>query len=128
MLDEKLLIIIRKNPNKGLQKLLDLYGGSVSTVCRNFLYDCSELDVEEAISDTFINFWKHVDKFELNQNYSLKSYLYAIARNVARDKRRTLKKADIFSLPTTFDKGVILCFDCVTVPGFGTRIFTGCTT
>ena len=98
MTDEKLLIIIRRNPNKGMSKLMDLYGGAISTICRNFLYDCSENDIEEAIADAFIKFWKNLDRFELNQNYSLKSYLYAIARNVARDKRRSLYKADIFSI------------------------------
>lgn len=98
MIDQQLLNIIRKNPNKGIHKLMNLYGGSISTICKNFLYDCSESDIEEAISDTFVNFWKHLDSFELNDSFSLKSYLYAIARNVARDKRRKLKKADIFSL------------------------------
>ncbi len=98
MSDEKLLIIIRRNPDKGLSKLMDLYGGAISTICRNFLYDCSDNDIEEAIADTFIKFWKNLDNFELNQKYSLKSYLYAIARNVARDKRRSLKKMDIFSI------------------------------
>lgn len=97
MSDEKLLIIIRKNPDKGISKLIDLYGGAISTICHNFLYDCSEYDVEEAISETFIKFWKNLDTFELNPKYTLKSYLYAIARNVARDKRRTLQKGNIFS-------------------------------
>ena len=98
MIDQQLLNTIRKNPNKGIHKLMNLYGGAISTICKNFLYDCSESDIEEAISDTFVNFWKHLDSFELNDSFSLKSYLYAIARNVARDKRRKLKKADIFSL------------------------------
>ena len=75
-----------------------MYGGSISTICKNFLYDCNEHDIEEAISDTFIHFWKYLDKFELNKNYSLKSYLYTIARNVSRDRRRRLKKVDIFSI------------------------------
>lgn len=100
MTDKELLIIIRRNPNKGLHKLMNLYGGAISTICKNFLYDCSENDIEEAIADTFIHFWKRINTntFELNERYSLKSYLYAIARNVARDKRRLLKKADLFSL------------------------------
>lgn len=98
MNDRDLLTLIRKNPDKGIHKLITLYGGAIGTICRNFLYDCSENDIEEAISDTFIRFWKKVPDFELNEKYSLKSYLYAIARNVARDKRRLLKKADIFSM------------------------------
>lgn len=98
MNDRDLLTIIKRNPEKGIHKLMNLYGGSIRTICRNFLYDCSENDIEEAIADTFINFWKHSDSFQLDEKYSMKSYLYAIARNTARDKRRLLKKADIFSL------------------------------
>ena len=98
MNDQDLLTLIQANPEKGIHKIMNLYGGSIGTICRNFLYDCSENDIEEAVADTFINFWKHSDSFQLDENYSLKSYLYAIARNTARDKRRVLKKADIFSL------------------------------
>lgn len=98
MTDQELLKLFKKNPEHGIHTIMTLYGGAVSTICRNFLYDCSESDVEEAIADTFIHFWKSSDKFKLNQKYSLKSYLYAIARNAARDIRRRQKKNDIFSL------------------------------
>lgn len=95
--DLDLLLLVKKNPNLGMKKLLSLYGGPISTICRNFLYDCSENDVEEAIADTFIKFWKHSKTFHLDSKHSLKSYLYTIARNTACDKRRKLKKEDIFS-------------------------------
>ncbi len=98
MTDQKILLLLKQNPEQGIHKLMALYGGAIATICRNFLYDCSEEDVEEAIADTFIHFWKSLDKFELKENYSVKSYLYAIARNVARDLRRKKQKADIFSL------------------------------
>ena len=98
MNDQELISLIRKTPDKGVHELMLLYGGSIGTICRNFLYDCSENDIEEAIADTFIHFWKNATNFQLNENYSLKSYLYAIARNTARDKRRKIKKADIFSM------------------------------
>lgn len=98
MTDQEILTTLKENPEKGIHLMMNLYGGAIATICRNFLYDCSENDVEEAIADTFIRFWQNRNKFELNRNYSLKSYLYAIARNVSRDKRRLQKKADIFPL------------------------------
>lgn len=98
MSDEILLMLLKKNPEQGIHELMKLYGGAVATICRNFLYDFAEDDIEETIADTFINFWRNRDRFELNKNYSLKSYLYAIARNAARDKRRKATKADVFSL------------------------------
>ncbi len=98
MNDRDLLTLIKSNPDKGIHKLMTLYGGSIGTICKNFLYDCSENDIEEAIADTFIRFWRNASTFELDEKFSLKSYLYAIARNTARDKRRLLKKVDIFSI------------------------------
>ena len=98
MTDQELLKLLKQNPEQGIHKLMTIYGGAISTICRNFLYDCDEADIEEAIADTFIHFWKHRDKFELKENYSLKSYLYAIARNTAKDLRRKNQKAEIFSM------------------------------
>ena len=96
--DKKLIKLMDQNPGQAIHELINRYGDSISTICRNFLFDCSEDDMEEAIADTYIHFWQHREKFRLNETYSLKSYLYAIARNAARDKRRSLKKADIYSL------------------------------
>jgi len=98
MKEKELLLLLKKNPERGIHEMMNHYGDSISTICRNFLYDCPEDDIEETIADTFINFWHNMDKFKPDKGCSLKSYLYAIARNVARDKRRTLKKADIYSL------------------------------
>lgn len=98
MSDERLLLLLKENPEQGIHEMMKLYGGAVATICRNFLYDFVEADIEETIADTFINFWKNREQFELKENYSLKSYLYAIARNAARDRRRKARKEDIFSL------------------------------
>ncbi len=98
MSDEELLRLIRKNSERGMREMISAYGGAVGTICRNYLYDFPESDVEEAIADTFIHFWKKRESFVLKQGYCIKGYLYAIARNVARDKRRKAKREDIYSL------------------------------
>lgn len=98
MTDKELLQLLETSPGRAIHEMMNLYGDSISTICRNFLYDCSEDDVEETIADTYIHFWKNRKKFRLDERYSLKSYLYAIARNAARDKRRSLKRADIYSI------------------------------
>lgn len=98
MTDNELIHILQTNPEHGIHIIMTLYGGPISTICRNFLYDCNEADVEEAVADTLVHFWNYRNDFILNPEYSLKSYLYAIARNVARDLRRKRKKADIFSM------------------------------
>lgn len=98
MTDQELLILLKENHEQGIHTLMNIYGGAIATICRNFLYDCCESDVEEAVADTFIHFWRNRNQFQFNQKYSLKSYLYAIARNAARDIRRRQKKADIFPL------------------------------
>ena len=72
---------------------LDAYGGPVKTICKNILFDCSTEDIEEAVADSFVGLWKSIDKFQANGDYSLKSYLYGIARHTALDKRRSLQKS-----------------------------------
>lgn len=98
MNDQELLELLRNHPNQGIHILLELYGGAVATICGNFLYDCEKEDVEEAIADTFTNFWKKSKDFVLDDRFTVKSYIYAIARNVSRDKRRKRKRNDIYSL------------------------------
>ena len=89
--DKKLLFLLKKSPEKGLSLALDIYAPPVKTICKNILYDCSSEDIEEAISDKFFKLWKNVDKFKKDKGTTLKSYIYAIARNTALDKRRQLK-------------------------------------
>lgn len=89
--DKKILSLLKKNPEEGLSLAIDTYGGAVKTICKNILSDCKNEDIEEAISDTFFKLWQNVDKYKKEKNTSLKSYIYAIARNTALDKRRKLK-------------------------------------
>lgn len=89
--EKRICSLLNKNPNKGLSLAMDIYGGAVKTICKNILYDCKKEDIEEAISDTFFKLWKNIDKYRFDKNTPLKSYIYAIARNTALDKRRKLK-------------------------------------
>ncbi len=90
--EERILLMLREAPGEGIGMALDAYGGPVKTICKNILFDCSREDIEEAVADSFVGLWKSVDKFRTDGDYSLKSYLYGIARHTALDRRRMLKK------------------------------------
>ena len=101
--DKKILSLLKKSPEEGLSMSLDTYGGAVKTICKNILNNYSNEDIEECISDTFFKLWSNVDKFKEEKNISLKSYIYAIARNTALDKIRKLKGNDLI-LPIEEDE------------------------
>ncbi len=90
--EKQILKALKDTPGEGIAMALDTFGGPVKTICRNILFDCSQEDVEEAVADSFVELWKSIGRFRDDGEYSLKSYLYGIARHTALDKRRKLKK------------------------------------
>lgn len=64
MKDEELLEILNRSPEQGVRELMNRYGGAVATICKNFLYDFPESDIEETIADTFIRFWENREQFQ----------------------------------------------------------------
>lgn len=98
MTDQEIYNLLQQDPEVGIHQLLLQYGGAIKTICSNFLYDCSEEDIEETIADTIIRFWRGLHHFVPDETCNIRPYLYAVARNAARDKRRQLKKGSIFSL------------------------------
>lgn len=92
--DRKLIMLIRSNPDVGIKLAADFYGGVVKAVCNNVLRGYKKEDIEEAWSDTFVKLWKYADKFDPDQNASLKTYIGTMARNAAIDIRRKRKIVD----------------------------------
>ncbi|MBQ4284536.1 MAG: RNA polymerase sigma factor [Lachnospira sp.] len=88
MSDEKLLKLVKHNPDKGISEAMKIYGKAVNTICRSILGDLGEEFVEEAVSDTFFKLWKNNKQFVECEGHSLKSWLYSVARNSATDIRR----------------------------------------
>ena len=90
MEDRKLIRLIQRNPEKGISIALDLYGGSVKTICKGILAGLPEQDVEEAIAETFVRLWRYGKSFKSRPETSLKSYIYSIARNASIDKLKAI--------------------------------------
>ena len=88
--EKRVTELLKKSPEEGLRMAIDIYGPAVKTICKNILSNLEKEDIEEAISDTFFKLWKNIDNFQTNKNKSLKSYIYAITRNVCFDKLRSL--------------------------------------
>lgn len=98
--DKQLLKLLNRNPERGFRALLDLYGGTVKAVCRNMLSGFTDEDIEEAVADCFIAFWKSRSK--LVKSNSLKSYLIGISKHCALDKmRKILKNAQTLPIDDT---------------------------
>ena len=87
--DRKIIKLLKKSPEDGIKMTIDVYGSAVNTICKNILINLNSEDIEEAISDTFFKLWKNVDNFNVEKNKSLKSYIYAIARNTCFDKLKS---------------------------------------
>ena len=96
--DSELLWLLNHHPERGMEAILDEYGAAVETICRNFLYDCSQEDREEVVADTFFKLWKYRERIQIDEKSSLKMYLYQIARNTARDFRRKKNRQPVISV------------------------------
>lgn len=98
MEDQEIIRLLNEDPDKGIHEAIQIYGGAVETICRNFLYDCSDMDIEEAVADTFFKLWKARKRIECRTSQGMKSYIYEIARNTARDRRKKITRVPFYSL------------------------------
>ncbi|WP_167958266.1 RNA polymerase sigma factor [Anaerosporobacter faecicola] len=92
MEDKELLALIREDASKGIETAIRLYGGAVRKICMVILSGYEEEDIEEAVSDCFLELWKSREHYDVQRNVSIKCYLYGIARNIAKNRKRTLAK------------------------------------
>ncbi len=94
MEDKKLLRLLHKDPNRGMEQLLDQYTGLVYAVVKSKLdgsYYVSS-DIEDCVADVFSKFFGSLADYDPTMS-SIKSYLCVIARNHAINvaKRRSLE-------------------------------------
>lgn len=98
MNDQKLIKLIKTNPSKGLSKAIELYGPLVKTIVVRIIGYENKQDVEECVSDVFVELWKSIYKFNSDKGL-LKNYLISIARHVAINTfNRKLIKHEVIPL------------------------------
>jgi len=79
MNDDKLIKLIKKNPSKGLSAAIDQYGPLVKTIVTRIIGYENQQDVEECISDVFVELWKSSNNFNPEKG-TIKNYITSIAR------------------------------------------------
>ena len=99
MVDNKLLRLLHKDPNAGMEQLMNQYAGLIFAVVMSKLadYDCVSSDIEDCVADVFSNFYTGLSRYNPNIS-SIKSYLCVIARNHATNvakKHSFLKRVSL---------------------------------
>lgn len=91
--DVDLSQLFEASPERGLEVLMDMYMGLVYTIVQSKLYSLySREDIDECVSDVFLEaFAKRKDLVNLEKG-SIKAYLAVLARRRAIDLHRRLVK------------------------------------
>ena len=93
MKDEKLLKLLRSDPNSGMDQLIRRYSGLVFAIVRNKLSDvCDSAEIEDCVTDVFLNFQSGLPDYRAEA--SVKNYLAVIARNTAGMYLRNRPRAE----------------------------------
>lgn len=107
MNDEKLIELIKNNPDKGIHEAMQIYGKAVNTICRSILRNHDEGLIDEAVSDMSIE--NEVQKKELkqmlhevieklgepdNQVFLMKYFLFMRNKDIAAKLQISEKKVD----------------------------------
>lgn len=97
MKDEKLIKLLKSNPEKGMKTLIDLYFPLVSRVIKGKLAPsfCAA-DIEGCIAETFSEFYLDINKFSSNSG-NIRGWLCTIAKNNATDYLRRYYKQASFT-------------------------------
>jgi RNA polymerase sigma-70 factor (ECF subfamily) len=92
--DKSLLSLLHKNPNDGMEQLMNQYTGLVYAVVKRKLDDSYYVssDIEDCVADVFSKFYSELSDYNPEIS-SIKSYLCVIARNHAINisKKRSLE-------------------------------------
>ena len=94
MEDRSLLLLLEGKPDQALEGILQKYGGLMHTVAYSILKNPQ--DTEECMADALVKLWKTRER--LREPERLKSYLCAITRNAALDRRRKAEGCQELSL------------------------------
>ena len=92
MIDAKLVNLLKYNPSKGLEIAVQQYSGLVKTIVVRIIGYDKQQDVEETVSDVFVELWKSINNFDPEKG-KLKNYIISIARFVSLNayNRKILK-------------------------------------
>ena len=86
MTEAKALKELKKGSETALEWFVDAYTPYVIAIIHNIIGECMDMaDVEEVASDVFFALWENARKV-----YSVKGYLGTVARNMAKNKLRSL--------------------------------------
>lgn len=92
MIDADLIQLIRLRNTDALMRLMDIYTGSVHSLCRRILAGVgSEEDVEECVSDTFHRAWARIEDYD-SKRAPFRTWLLILAKYEALRWRRVLLK------------------------------------
>lgn len=96
MNDGSLIKLLKNNPTKGLSSAMNQYGALVKTIIVRIIGYENPQDVEEIVSDVFVELWKSIDNFN-SEKGTLKNYLISIARFVGINayNRKVIKHASV---------------------------------
>lgn len=89
MKEKRLILKLKAKDPKALNIIIEKYSSYLYTVVSNIIGNyMPHEDIEEAVSDCFINLWINSEK--INEDKPLIPYLSAIARNTAKNKFRNI--------------------------------------
>lgn len=85
-MDEKnLLEMLRKKPDEGMKALMGQYMGYCYSIVRSRLTGFPQEDIEECISDVFLDAYRYREKIDLEKG-GFRAFLAVVARRRAADR------------------------------------------
>ena len=95
--EKKLLEFLQKKPNEGMKILMSKYMGYCYYIVRNRLSGFSQEDIEECVSDVFLDAYKYREKIDL-QKGGFRAFLAIVARRRAADHYAAAREKDTLLL------------------------------
>ncbi len=96
MEDDWIVASITRKKEKGLELLIDQYGGLITAIVRKHLGTLKSYE-EECINDVLLAVWHHIHRFDSEKN-TFKNWVAAVAKYKAIDYQRKYIKTQHESL------------------------------
>lgn len=93
MTDEQLIMLYSKNEGEAVRVTVKLYLPYVRAIVKDKLAAFTKEDIEETVSDIFIQFWRNIGKVDLSRG-SIRAYLCVLSKSTALRKREQLLRKD----------------------------------